>query len=212
MAQISATPSLIKAALLKGLRVGIVFVHEDTKAEYHFAKDQRDEPGILNSVLCVMYTSTIGDPLRISGVAKSLKDFMHFVELPHVYSNYSIQYARTTVLLYPGDWYPCFETDKDARIAQVKKMLPELEVLAAEIAEKDKIQAREELLRQEAERKRREEEIRKMEEARRARMSAIPRTRVPTILPNPRVFTNGRIQLSEDDIAEMMAKGAFNSI
>lgn len=209
MAQIVHNPSLIKAALIKGLRVGFVFVHEETTAEYHFVRDPRDEPNSLNSVVCVMYTSTISDPLRISGVSQPTNEFMKMVERSTAYGAAMARYTRTNTLLYPSDWYPCFETDKDARIAQVQKMIPELERFSLKVSEDDAKRIKEEKERQEVERKRRDEEIRKMEEARRARMTRIPNA--PPVGSGSGGAPRPRADLTDSDLSELLAKGFFSS-
>ena len=224
MAQINANSALIKAALLKGLRVGLFFKHDDTVVEYHFIRDPRDEEE-LNLVTCVMYTSTTSDPLRLCGTTHPIKDFMAMVSKSIIHANYTTPYQRTDVRLYPGDWYPCFETNPDQRIAQVTKIIASLEETSRRIADEDRKILEEENKRREAEQKRREEELKKLEESRAAQSARrIPHPSIngPTNmramaagfpgsgrLPHPLVLS---ADASDDDISEMLARGFFGNI
>ena len=214
MAHIEINPSLIKAALIKGYRIAVFFNHEETNVEYHFKQDPRDIPGHLSLVVCVMYTSTTSDPLRISGVTQSIKEFMKIFERPITYVNYKTPYKLVEVKIFPGDWYPCFEHNGTVRIAQVEKELPMMKDLAERIAEEDKKIVEDERKRLEEEKKRREEEYRKLEEARKNRdlsrariantLSSYPRPLSRLTLP-PGAITG----LTDSDISEMLAKGFF---
>jgi hypothetical protein len=207
MAQIETSPSLIKAALIKGYRVGIFYTHEDTIVEYHFIKDPRD--AFLSRVTCVMYTSTTSDPLRLCGVTQTIKDFVTMIEKPVMYVNYYVPYKLTHTSVFPGDWYPCFENAKETRIEGVKKEIPALQELANKIAEEDRKIEEEQRKKQEEERKRREEEFKKIEEARRNRTSSL--TRIENMLGRGGIPLVAR-DLTDDDVAEMLAKGFFNTI
>jgi hypothetical protein len=203
MAQIDPKSSLIRAALLRGLRVGIVYGHDDITAEYHFIKDPSDQNASpdagLNKIFCVMCTSTASDPLRLSGVARSLRDFLGLIERPTIYTSNS-SYTRKEVKLYPGDWYPCFETDVKRRIEQVKKMIPGLTPISARIEEEDERALKAERLRQEQERKRMEERAQTV--VRRNPWAPIAR------LPHPSVISSS---LTDAEISEMLARGFLPS-
>jgi len=218
MAQIPVNPPLIKAALQKGLRVAIFFLHDETIAEYHFIKDSRSLPGILENIICVMCTSTANDPLSLYGVSQSLTDFMSIFWRPVMYSR-SLPYQRTDVRLYPGDWYPCFETDKPSRIAKIQEMLPELQILSEQIIVDDKKRLEMEQKRLEEEKKRREEEFKKSEEARKLRDDS--RLRITANLLSRNIPSAGNIQsgngirrdtTSDADIASLLSGGFFGSL
>ena len=174
MADIVANTSFIKAALTRGLRIGLFFVNGDTNVEYHFKKDPRDDEDDLNSIVCVMCTSTTSDPLRLCGVTQPIKEFIKMLEKQVIYTNYTTQYQRTGIKVFPGDWYPCFEKNPKKRIADVTKLLPTLEALSAKITEDDRKIIEAEYKRKEEERRRQEEEFKKVTEEYRNRAAIMP--------------------------------------
>lgn len=191
MAQIQSSTPLIKAALIKDLRVGIIFKNDDIVAEYHFIRDPRDPPDELNGIICVMCTSTANDPLRLSGITRSVKEFTGFVERPVIYTSNAAPYQRIDVKLYPKDWYPCFQNNKEDGISQIKEMMPALKELSNTIEEKD---AKEKL---EAEIRHRNLALDTTSSSRYIR-SDFQR---PLVMPP---------NLTDRDISEMLAKGFFN--
>lgn len=186
--------ALIKAALIKDLRVGVFFINDETTVEYHFIKDPRCPPNTADSITCVMYTSTTTDPLKWCGITQPLETFIRMFDMPIIFAG-SKPYRRTDIRLFPGDWYPCFEKDIAARIAQVDKMEPELQKLASVIALEDE--------KQEQEKRIREEEDRKNERRPRNPWS-LPTfgLNVPAMRPE---------DMTDNDISDMISKGFLPS-
>lgn len=170
MSKIDIDLSLIKAALIKSLRVGLYFKQEDTIVEYHFTKDPRSKDDSINSdltVVCVMCSSTNGDALKMTGTIMGVEKFEDIVNKVGN-GSYDLYEAK----LFPLDWYPCFENDPKSRIAKVTKIIPTLAPVAEQIKAKDKIMAAQKLAKIEEDRRHYEEGVRRNMEILRARSEA----------------------------------------
>lgn len=135
MSEITLDISLIKAALSKSLRVGLFFKQDDIIVEYHFSKDPRDKMNKEFSIVCVMCSSTNGDSLKLTGTFMNNETFENIVKGNEEYKEYKLYEAK----LFPLDWYPCFETDAETRIAKVKQTIPSLYSVAKQIKAADRI-------------------------------------------------------------------------
>ena len=206
MAHIGTNVALIKAALTKGLRVGLFFEHDGISVEYHFIKDPRSSAE-LTMVTCIMCTSVVNDPLKLSGVTHHIKDFVRlctqtkFNEIYH-----QTPYRLVSCRLFPIDWYPCFETKEKDRIDAIKSLIPLLEKDASKIEEEDRaVEDKDRKIREENQR-RRDEEFKRWEDQRhqhhgRIYYSSIPESSASRPLP---IIPS---DVSDEEVSEMLARG-----
>jgi hypothetical protein len=137
--------SIIKVALDESLCVGINYTsdNDEVEVEYHFIKvvvsegdlktkkntstDGREnvQPLTGDRIKCICFSSNKEDPLKIYGTAKTMDDFLEFARR-HKQVSYDLIYNKKDVKIYPRDWYDCFEINKDERIKEIKKRIPDI--------------------------------------------------------------------------------------
>jgi hypothetical protein len=81
---------------------------------YHFQKDSRSDFFEMN-IICVQSQSVLGDPLKLCGVTKNIKDVEILFKNTKFSSNNQDYFERYKVEVYPSDWYECFETIESAK-------------------------------------------------------------------------------------------------
>lgn len=112
----------IKLLLDNKVRISLVFELRDNekdpeKLEYLFAPEKEDK------VVCMMYSGTRGeDPLKLYGNKHTFEKFSELVNEELRLGGDDIYYRRL-IVAYPSNWYPCFETERDERIEDLKSII-----------------------------------------------------------------------------------------
>jgi len=87
------------------LRLVIVFVTKDGKAEYHFINEPFSEAIVPTTATCCLFRSALPDFLHMSSMTMSITEIVEMIKTGNVLYRgdfYQIDYLK----VYPKEWYP----------------------------------------------------------------------------------------------------------